>query len=175
MGTKLITSVLIYCFIFQISFVNTGCSSSYPVSSKSELADCQKNDCNVLIKFKNGTETEVPEEAFCFLKKDEIDSCKIVKYHSRSYQRFWLKDSKTLLSTLYDSSVINPDAISHFYLVSDDNGVYRPINKDDVEKIQVRKPDGSEPDWPPIVAIAAIFTVAAVTILHFRNMFGDKN
>lgn len=172
MRTKVIASVLIYCFILQIPFLNVGCTSFYPVSTESELTDCHNYDYSVHITFKNGTEIKVPGDGFYFLRKDEIDSCKIINYHSRSYKQFWLKDNKTLLSILDNSVITKSDTTSHFYFVKDDNGVYRQIYKNDIEEIQIRKPDGLNPDLPVIGVMCLVIAGLVVMVDNIKWAVG---
>lgn len=166
MKTKVIATFLIYSFLFQVPFMNSGCTSFYPVSGGDRLANYMDYETDLLLRFKDGTEIEVPQHGIFYIEQDKIDSSKIVEYNSDFYRQYWMKEHKKMTINLGKSPNLNSDTSGNFYFVMGDNGVFRQIYDNDIAEIQIRKTDNTKTTWLVVAGV--------ILILVAFSTFGNK-
>jgi hypothetical protein len=166
MKTKVIASFLIYCFIFQIPFMSTGCTSFYPVAGGDNIANYLNYEGDLLLKLKDGTEIEVPRHGIFYIEQDKIDSDKIVEYYSNFYGQYWMEGDKKSTFNLGKTPNLNLDTTANFYFVLGNNDIFRQIFDNDIAEFQIQKVDDTKTTW---LFVGVICLIIAGFIIYIAN------
>ncbi len=140
MKTKIISYFLIYCFVIQTLLYGNGCMSFYPTEGENNLMLYKNGNERLLIKLKDKSEIEIPENSICLIEKDKIDSSKVEEVYSNFYKIYWMKDNQKLVFKLGETYKFVPDSGNGFWFVMDkDKKEFKQIYDNDIAEIQERK------------------------------------
>lgn len=173
MNTKIISTLLIYCILIQVLFTGTGCMSFYSTNGDDNLADYKNYDGKILLKLKDGTEAEVPQNGILDIEKNGVDSTKIIEYHSKPYEIYWMKSKRMLLFDMDKSVKEVPDTNSDFWAVVDDHDTraLRKIYDNDIDEIQIQKVNPVTTGLFIFAILASVFAVIAATHLPKKGPY----
>ncbi len=141
--------------------MSTGCTSFYPVSDGSDLADYSSYDEEILIRLKDGTEMETKGRGIYYLEKDKIDSSRILEWNSDYYLQFRMKDHSRIIFNTGKTPARISDTLSSFFFIVGSSGISSRVAIEDVAEIQIQKTDNTK----------TILLIAGVVCLFITGFF----
>lgn len=146
MNKRIISSVLIYCILIQLTYTYTGCTSLYPVSNNNPaLSDYEgelllklKDKRELHINTQNAFYIETPSNLFyCvgkeynfttkklsdfkgIIERDKIDSSEVKMYNLNNVTAYWLNDNRKI-SCEKELYSITPDSGAGYWLALDNS------------------------------------------------------
>ncbi len=114
--------------------------SFYSTKGNNDLSAYKNYKGKILIKLKNGSECEVPENGIILVEKNNTDSIEAASYNSKPYEIYWLKNGRNLPFDMDESFNSSQDTINDFWAVMNGStGKLRKVYDYDIDEIEIQE------------------------------------
>lgn len=186
---KLISTLLIIAFIFEITLTSAGCNAFYPPLNDEELQTNIALKNQLLLKLKDHSQLVLRQGEYTFIdkpsdlifgigrkfnyqtKKDslfigsfhfnEIDSATTLEKGLSVYHKYYLSDNSSIVFEGTKMFKVTPDSGSKYWITFNNLNELQKIKQDEIEEIQVLKTDVTS----TIIAFIGIGVILGLIVL----------